>query len=98
MLEFIEVLSSENSEWNRGCQKTECQVEKLEHFRHILLFEFYRGEKAAETARNIFAVYGDNAIGERALQDNGFLVLGRIVLTLVILHVQEDLRGLTKIV
>ena len=42
----------------------ECPVEKLEHFRHILLFDFSRGAKAAETARNICAVYGDNAIGE----------------------------------
>ena len=32
--------------------------------RHILLFEFNRGAKAAEAARNICAVYGDNAIGE----------------------------------
>ena len=42
----------------------ECQVEKLEHFRHILLFEFNRGAKAAKAARNICAVYGNNAIGE----------------------------------
>ena len=42
----------------------ECQVEKLEHFRHILLFEFKRGNKALEVARNICAVYGVNAIGE----------------------------------
>ena len=42
----------------------ECQVEKLKHFRHILLFELNRGAKAAEAARNICAVYGDNAIGE----------------------------------
>ena len=41
-----------------------CQVEKLEHFRHFLLFEFSRGAKAAEATRNIFAVYGDNTIGE----------------------------------
>ena len=38
----------------------ECQVEKLEHFRHILLFEFKRGAKAAGAARNICAMYGDN--------------------------------------
>ena len=44
----------------------ECQVEKLEHFRHILLFELNRGAKAAEAARNICSVYGDNAIGESA--------------------------------
>ena len=41
-----------------------CQVEKLEHFRHILLFEFNRGAKVAEAATNISAVYGNNAIGE----------------------------------
>ena len=39
----------------------ECQVEKLENFWYI---EFSRGTKAVEAARNIFAVYGDNAIGE----------------------------------
>ena len=42
----------------------ECKMEKLEHFRHILLFEFNRGAKAARAARNFCAVYGDNAIGE----------------------------------
>ena len=42
----------------------ECQVEKLEDFWHVVLFEFNRGAKAAEAARNICAVYGDNAIGE----------------------------------
>ena len=42
----------------------EFQVEKLENFCHILLFEFNRGAKAAETARNTCAVYGDNSIGE----------------------------------
>ena len=39
-------------------------MEKLEHFRHILLFEFNRGAKAVEAARNICAMYGDNAIGK----------------------------------
>ena len=39
-------------------------MEKLEHFRHILLFEFNRGAKAAEGASNICAVYGVNVIGE----------------------------------
>ena len=39
-------------------------MEKLEHLRHIIVFEFNRGAKAAEAARNIFALYGDNAIGE----------------------------------
>ena len=44
-------------------------MEKLEHFRHILLFEFNRGEKAAGAARNICAVYGDNAIGESTVME-----------------------------
>ena len=39
-------------------------MEKLEHFRHILLFEFNTGSKVTEAARNICAVYGDNSIGE----------------------------------
>ena len=39
-------------------------MEKLEHFQHILLFEFNRGAKAADAARNTCAVYDDNAIGE----------------------------------
>ena len=72
-------------------------MEKLEHFRHILLFELNRGAKAVEAARNICVVYGDNAIGESTAK-NCFLVLRRIVLTLVTLHFQEDLRGLMKIV
>ena len=39
-------------------------MEKLEHLRRILLFEFNRGVKAAEAARNISPVYWNNAIGE----------------------------------
>ena len=78
--------------------KMECQVEKLEHFRHNLVFEFNRGAKAAEAARNICAVYGATMSSERARQENGVLVLRRILLTLVTLHVQEDLRVLMKIV
>ena len=39
-------------------------MEKLEHFRHILLFDFKIGAKAAEAARNICAVYGYNDIGQ----------------------------------
>ena len=72
-------------------------MEKLEHFRHILLFEFSREAKAAEGGRNIRAVMGTMP-SERVRQENIFLVLRRIVLTLVTLHVQEDLRGLMKIV
>ena len=39
-------------------------MEKLEHFRLLLFSEFNRGTKASEAARNIRAVYGENAIGE----------------------------------
>ena len=39
-------------------------MEKLEHFRHILLFELNREAKAAVAARKICAVYEDNTIGE----------------------------------
>ena len=66
----------------------DCQVEKLEHFRHILLFEFSRGTKAGEAARNICTVYGVNTTGESTLE-NGFLISERIVLTLVTLHVRK---------
>ena len=89
----IEVLSFEDSEWSRGCYKMECEVEKLEHFQHILLFKFNRGAKAAEVARNICAVYGDNTIGE-SMARKWFSHFKEIILTLVTLHVQEDLRGL----
>ena len=39
-------------------------MEKLEHFRHILLFEFNKEAKVADAARNICVVYWDNAVGE----------------------------------
>ena len=39
-------------------------VGKLELFRHNALFEISRGAKAEEAARNICAVYEDNAIVE----------------------------------
>ena len=42
----------------------ECQVEKQEHYRHILLFKLNRAAKAAEAARNNCAEYGENANGE----------------------------------
>ncbi|RWR98798.1 Histone-lysine N-methyltransferase SETMAR-like protein, partial [Dinothrombium tinctorium] len=47
--------------------KMECQVEKNEHFRH--LFAFNQGSKAAKAARDIFAVYGEDAIAERTAHD-----------------------------
>ena len=39
-------------------------MEKLEHIQRILLFVFNRGAKAAEVARNIYAMFGDNVIRE----------------------------------
>ena len=42
----------------------ECLVKKLEHIQHILFFEFTRGAKAAEAARNICSMYVDNVIRE----------------------------------
>jgi hypothetical protein len=46
----------------------ECQVEKNEHFQHLLLYEFDRGSKAVEASRNICAVYGEDAIAEKTAQ------------------------------
>ena len=93
----IELLSFKDSELGRGRYKMEFQVDKLEHFRHNLLFEFISGAKAAEAAGNLCTIMGTMP-SVRARQENGFVVLRRIVLTLVTLHVQEDLRGLMKIV
>ena len=42
----------------------ECQVDKIEHFRHHLLFAFNRGVNAAEAAREICSVYGNGGIPE----------------------------------
>jgi transposase len=46
----------------------ECQVEKHEHFQHLPLYEFSRGSKATEAARNICAVYGEDSFAERTSQ------------------------------
>jgi len=48
--------------------KKACQVEKNEHHRHILLFSFNNGCKAAKAAHDICTVYGDCAITERTAQ------------------------------
>ena len=72
-------------------------MKKLEHFRHMLLFEFDRGAKGAEAARNICAVYGDNVIGESTAR-KWFSRFKLDLFTLVTLHVQEDIRVLMKIV
>lgn len=46
----------------------ECQVDKSEHFRHILLYEFNRGTNATEAYRNICAVYGPDSVTVRTAQ------------------------------
>jgi hypothetical protein len=51
--------------------KLECQVDKKDHFRHLLLFAFNRDgkdAKAAQAAREICAVYGEDAMNERTAQ------------------------------
>ena len=42
--------------------------DKNHHFRHLLLFAFNRGQKAAEAAREICSVYGEGVIGESTAQ------------------------------
>ena len=37
---------------------------KKQHFRHLLLFAFHQGQKAAEAAQDICMVYGKGVIGE----------------------------------
>ena len=74
----------------------ECQVEKLERFQHILLFEFNREEKAAEAARNIWAIYGDNVIREKARKWFSCFKEDRFDISDT--HIQVDLQGLMKIV
>ena len=75
----------------------DCQVEELEHFPYILLFELKRGAKAEEADRNICAVYWDNAI-EESVARKWFSIFKEDLLTLVTLHVQEDLTSFMKIV
>ena len=52
------------------------------------------GRKQPET----FSPYMGTIPSERARQENGFLLLKMIVLTLVTLHIQEELCGLMEIV
>lgn len=40
-----------------------------EHFRHILLFYFRKGKKAADVHKKICAVYGDDCLTERTCQN-----------------------------
>ena len=42
---------------------------KYKHFRHILLFYFRKGKKAAESRKEICEVYGVNCLTERTCQN-----------------------------
>ncbi|KAK6760574.1 hypothetical protein RB195_021873 [Necator americanus] len=42
---------------------------KKQHFRHLLYFAFRRGQKATEAARDICAVYGEDAITARTARN-----------------------------
>jgi len=42
---------------------------KNEHFRHILLFYFRKGKRAAETHREICEIYGTDCITKRTCQN-----------------------------
>jgi hypothetical protein len=46
----------------------ECQVEKNEHFLHLLLYESNRGSQAAEAARNTCAAYREDFTAEITAQ------------------------------
>jgi hypothetical protein len=67
----------------------ECQVEKNEHFRHLLRYEFSRGSKAAEAARNICAVYGEDYCWKNSPK-NGLRTSSKAVLTRVTLRSSQD--------
>jgi hypothetical protein len=75
----------------------ECQIEKNEHFRHLLLYEFNRGSKAGEAARNICAVYGEDSVAESTAQ-NGLRASSKAILTRVTLHARGgiwwDMEGI----
>ncbi|XP_052830317.1 uncharacterized protein LOC128249815 [Octopus bimaculoides] len=55
--------------FDKNIIKMECQVKKNEHFRHLLLFAFNQGSKAAKASHDICAVYGEGAIAERTACD-----------------------------
>ena len=59
----IEVLSFEDSEWTTDARKWSAKWRNW-NISDILLFEFNRVTKATVAAGNIYAMYGDNAIGE----------------------------------
>jgi hypothetical protein len=46
----------------------DCQIEKNEHFRRLLHYKFNRGSNAAEAARNICVIYGEDSIAEITAQ------------------------------
>ena len=71
----------------------ECQMEKLEHFDKFFSLRSIEGESRGGGQKHLRRVWGTMP-SERTWQEKGFLVLRKIVLTLV----QEDLLGLMEIV
>ena len=62
---------------------------KLEHFQNILLFEFNEGQSSGDNQKHLRCVCVETMPLERAWQEDGLLVLRRIVLALVTFHIQK---------
>ena len=73
----------------------EYQGGKKQHFQHLLLFAFYRGQKAAKAAWDICMVYGEVSYAN-LWQENGLQSSKMAILTSMICPAAEDLMNLTK--
>uniref|UniRef100_A0A0M3IJ85 HTH_48 domain-containing protein n=1 Tax=Ascaris lumbricoides TaxID=6252 RepID=A0A0M3IJ85_ASCLU len=56
--------AKETAQWLCSPSGVEGQNKRAEFIRHLLLYEFNRGSKATEAARNIRAVYGEKFLAE----------------------------------
>uniref|UniRef100_A0A915B354 Mos1 transposase HTH domain-containing protein n=1 Tax=Parascaris univalens TaxID=6257 RepID=A0A915B354_PARUN len=56
--------AKETAQWLCSPSGVEGQNRRAEFIRHLLLYEFNRGSKATEAARNIRAVYGEKFLAE----------------------------------
>lgn len=50
------------------CVLPSCEHGNIVHYRHILLYYFKKGKRAADTHKKICRVYGDDALTERVCQ------------------------------
>ena len=91
----IEVLSFEDSEWSVDARKWSAKWRNWNISDIFFSLSSKEGRKQCRPP-GTFAQCMRKMQSERARQENFFLVLRRIVLTLVTLHVQEDLQGLMK--